>query len=111
MVTTENLWLVQGQDFQRTINLVDANNSPLQVNGYTANASFKIDPFSSNGTVYAFECALANGSLTLTMYANTTLTIQVPPVIYSYDAVITNGTQTFKVAEGIIQVDPGISIT
>ena len=109
MTTTENIIVYQGADFSRTINLTDANNNPLNVAGYSANATMKIDPYSTNGTIYSFTCILANGQLTLSMWAN--VSILIPPGYYAYDIILYNGVETYRPTEGICQVDPGVTVS
>jgi hypothetical protein len=107
-MTTENIIIYQNADFQRTISLSDANNEPLNVSGFSANATMKNDPYTTNTNFQTFETDLANGSLTLTMWANTTANLY--PGYYVYDVVLYNGVDTYRVLEGIAQVSPGVSI-
>ena len=107
MAITQNILIYQGSDFSRNITLTDQNGQPLNVSGFQANAAIKSDPYSNTANVYLFQTNLTTGNIQLLMYANVTATII--PGNYSYDIVMTNGTETFRIAEGIAQVDVGVS--
>jgi len=108
-MTTQDIYIKQGADFQRTITLADANGQPLNVTGFSANAAMKIDTFSTVANVYIFQTSLSNGQVTITMWANST--INIPPGEYQYDVLIWNNVTTIRVMEGMADVDPGISQT
>lgn len=108
-MTVENIVIYQGADFQRNIALTDANNNALNVSGFSANASMKIDPYSSNGVVTTFDTNLTNGNLEIYMPANTTIGLS--PGWYQFDVMIWNGTVTYRVMEGIAYVDAGITLS
>ena len=108
-ITVQNITIYQGADFSQNIALTDANNNPLNVAGLSANASFKIDPYSTNASIYVFQTLLSNGNLNMTMFANTT--VNVPSGFYWYDVMIWSSTAVNRVAEGIVFVDPNISLS
>ncbi len=107
-MATQDIVIQQGATFTLTIPLNDANNNPLNVSGYTANAAVKPDLYSANLTsIVVFSTALANGSLSLRLEAN--VKAYMWPGTWVYDAIITNGTTTYRVQEGKADIDPGIT--
>jgi hypothetical protein len=108
-MTTENIIIPQGADFTRIIALTDDNGEPLLTAGYSANASMKIDAYSTESNTYTFQTALANGQCTITMNANTTINISAG--FYQYDVIIWSSSNgAYRIMEGIAEVDGGISI-
>ena len=105
MVTVQNFTLEQGATFTRNIALSDSSGNPLNPAGYTAYASIKHEPDSSN--TYPFEVNLTTGNLALRMEANTTS--QLHQGKWVYDVIITNGTDVIRVSEGIVSVDPAVT--
>ena len=111
-MTTENIVIYQGATFTRNITLNDANNQPLNVVGYSANASMKIDPYANDAhstlaVPVLFNVLLSNGNLQMTMNASDTA--DVFPGYYWYDVIIWNGTSTYRIGDGLAQVFPAIS--
>jgi len=95
-----------GSTFTRDITLTNSQGDPLDVSGMTANAAIALDVY-ANTVLAVFETNLTAGMLTLRMEANDTLILV--PGIYIYDATISNGQDTFRIAEGLVQVDGGVS--
>jgi hypothetical protein len=106
-VPTQNIYIQQGATFERTINLTGNTGQPLNVSGMTANASLKIDEYSNTANVYLFTTLLQTGLLTLRMEKAVTVTI--PPGFYEYDVLVTNGTDSYKVLEGVAEIEGTIS--
>ena len=104
---TQDIFIQQGATFIRTITLTNSNGQPFNVSGYTANASMKRDLYSANDVPVVFETQLTNGSLQLRLEANTTANLW--PGTWVYDATITNGTNTYRVADGEADVDAGVT--
>ena len=107
MAVVQDILIYQGADFVRNITLTDQNGMPLNVAGFTANGAIKSDPYSNTANVFLFITNLTTGNLEITMQANVTANIM--PGTYAYDVMMNNGTETFKVAEGLATVDFGIA--
>jgi hypothetical protein len=103
-MTTTNIIIAQGATFQRDITLTDQNGQPLDVSGFQANAAIKRDHY-TNTVMTVFETNLSPGNLSLRLEDFTT-TIMVPGE-YVYDVVLTDGTTTYRIAEGLATVDAG----
>lgn len=104
---TQDIYIQAGSTFTRTITLTNSTGQPFIVSGYTANANLKRDLYSANDIPIPFETQLANGSLLLRLEANTTANMW--PGTWVYDAVISNGNTTYRVADGEADVDGGIT--
>ena len=105
IASVQNIIIEAGATFARDIALTDQNGQPLDVSGYTANAAMVREYFGN--TQYTFETNLTTGNLNLRMEANATAMLQ--PGKYVYDATLSNGTDTFRIVEGIAEVDPGVT--
>jgi hypothetical protein len=96
----------QGATFSTIIELFDANNEPIVVNGYTAVAQIKKNYTSSNA--FNFTTALANGSITLTLPAD--VSSAMTPGRYVYDVkIITSANTYLRIVEGIVTIRPQVS--
>lgn len=105
-MSVQNIFIQAGATFEQSINLQDANGNPLNVSGMTANAAMKKDILSNNA-VTVFQTTLTTGACTLRLEANVTANLY--PGKYNYDVVITSGTNTYRIAEGFCDVDPGVT--
>ena len=107
MAAVHNLYIDQGADFSAEIGIYDDFNTPWDLNGYTGEAKMKKSYYSS--TSYNFTVSVGtNGTLTLSMPAATTTSIEQGR--YVYDIVISSsaGTKT-RVIEGIATINPGVT--
>jgi len=104
-----NLVVEQGADFEAQFTVTSANNVPLDLTGYTAEAKIRKTHTSSSynnfGTSFVNR---SDGKLKLSMGNFATKILK--PGRYVYDLVITSsgGVKT-RVAEGIVTVSPGVT--
>jgi len=104
--TKSNILIEQGATFVEIIDLLDANSNPIPTLGMSANAAMKKWYTSSNVTV--FTCELANGSLTLSLAANTTGNLDFGR--YVWDACLTDiSNNIIRLVEGVATVAPGVT--
>jgi hypothetical protein len=107
MAGITNLLIDQGADFNVTVTLEDADSVAINLTGYTGKSLMRRS-FYSGLNVYAITVVIPNpatsGNIQLSMPASTS--VNIPPGRYSYDVIITNGTLTTKVLQGIIVVNP-----
>lgn len=101
----------QGADFTVTITLQDSNGVALDLTGYTGNSLIR-QSFYSDLNVFALNVSILSpttaGNIQLSLpYANTSV---IPAGRYAYDVLITNGTLTNKVLQGIMVVNPTATI-
>lgn len=105
MAAYSEITVEQYSDFSTTISLEDVEGNPMNLSSYSAISQIRKSPYTS--TYYSFNTDVSNGTIFISMSASNTA--NVPPGRYLYDTVITNGTTTTRVAEGIVTVTPGIS--
>lgn len=90
------------------INVTDSNNNPWNLAGYDVAAQVRKNPYTN--TVYTFTGnGYSNGTLTLTMNAETSAAV--PPGRYLYDVEVTSqaSNTTTRVQEGLIVFNPNIT--
>ena len=102
----------QGADFNITVTLQDSNGNPLDLTGYTGK-SFMRQSFNSDLNVFALNVSILSpttaGNIGLNLpYTSTSV---IPAGRYAYDVLITNGTLTSRVLQGIMVVNPAATIS
>jgi hypothetical protein len=106
MATKANINIDQGATFNTVISLTDDNGNPLNLTGYTGNASIRASYAAINST--SFSVALSNGQITLSLDANTTSSLKRSK--YLYDVILTDSYNNItRVLEGTIYVDPAVT--
>ena len=105
-----NQIIEQGSDFHYQKTLFDSSNNILVVTGYSSNSEMRKSYFSN--VAYPFNVSLANGVISLDMYANTTSNIT--PGFYVYDVYLfnrndANNVTTQRIIEGQITVTPAVT--
>jgi hypothetical protein len=104
-----NLVVEQKADFEATFTVTSANNVPIDLTGYSAEAKIKKHHTSSSFTNFGVSFVnRPSGVLKLSMSSFATSLLK--PGRYSYDILITSsgGVKT-RVVEGQVTVTPGIS--
>ena len=109
VATVTNLILEPGATFQRNIALSDENGQPLHVAGFVANGAIKTDHY-ANSFLAIFASDLTDGNLSLRLEANVTATFPVGMEPCVYDVYMSNGTDVYRIAEGLVLVDPGTGV-
>lgn len=108
MSTKANLIIDQGATYNTTVTLTDSNGDVINLTGYSGAAQMRKSYTSS--TAYSFDVLIGstNGTITLSMAANTTAGI--PGGRYLYDVELTDTAQNIsRVFEGIVTVNPNIT--
>ena len=106
MAVKSNITIDQGTDFRVTINVTDANNSPIALGGYTGKAQFRKHYTSLNS--YDFDVSLANGAVTLSLSSNTTNSVNPGRYVYDCELTSTTGVKS-RIVEGIVTVSPQVT--
>lgn len=106
-----DLVINQRASFEVTFNVIQANNAPLNLGGYTANAALKTDFYANDTSATHFTTTIANaqsGSITIALSPDQTANLDITK--YYYDVVITD-TDGFKtrVVEGRARVSGGVA--
>jgi len=106
MAVKSNINIDQGTDFRVTVNVTDANNSPIVLTGYTGKSQFRKHYTSSSA--YAFDVSLANGAVTLFLSSNTSNSINPGRYVYDCELTSTTGVKS-RIVEGIVTVSPQVT--
>lgn len=106
---TINIVIEQGSDFSATFTIKNADNSYLNLLGFTAESKMKKSYYTS--TSVPLNVSFTNrpgGVITLSLPASVTSTLS--PKRYVYDIILTSpsGVKT-RVIEGIATVTPGVT--
>jgi hypothetical protein len=108
MATKANLIVDQGATFQTIVTLTNSDGDPIDISGYTGAAQLRKSYTSS--TFYSFGVTLggANGTITLSLSANTSANIAGGRYLYDVELTDQGGTVS-RVFEGIVTVNPNIT--
>lgn len=102
----KNIVIDQGTTFSNTFILLDSNNEPLVVSGYSARAQLR-KHYLSNTSV-SFGCVLSNGEVVLSL-----TDIQTSNLVsgrWVYDIELVDGSNTVsRVYEGIVSITPEVT--
>lgn len=106
---TINIVIEQGSDFSATFTIKNADNSYLNLLGFTAECKMKKSYYTSSFVPLNVSFTdRSKGAITLSLPAATTSTLS--PKRYVYDIILTSpgGVKT-RVIEGIATVTPGVT--
>lgn len=106
------LYTHQGQDFERTIQILNQETkSPTNLDGYTANSSIKRSHYSKN-SVANFSCSISNtsnGEITISLNKNETANLAGSHT-YVFDIKTTDSEGIVKFpVEGTLRVFSGVT--
>jgi len=105
MASKANITMDQGSTFSTDIYLVDDNNNPLDLTGYTGTSKMKKSYASNSATTFTVN--VVNGMVTLFLNSNTTTNLT--PGKYVYDVVLSSNAASVRILEGIVTVAPGVT--
>lgn len=108
MATKANLSIDQGATFNTVITLTDNDGNAIDISGYTGAAQMRKHYTSSTAKVFTVSLGGANGTITLSMNANTTANIEAGRYLYDVELTDTSGIVS-RVFEGIVTVNPNIT--
>lgn len=98
-----NLVVDQGATFNTVFTVNDDAGAPINFSGYTGRSQMRKHYTSSNSVSFGVTLS-SNGSVTLSLSANTTDNLV--PGRYVYDLEVINGDIVSRVVEGIVTVTP-----
>lgn len=108
-VSSVNITIEQGTDFETTFNVTNPDNTASPLIGYSAVSKIRKHPGSTEYSSFTISITAALGQITVSM--GNTVTASLDPGRYYYDVVIvnsSNGKRT-RVVEGMALVTAGIS--
>jgi len=108
MAIKTNIVIDQGSDYEVTVNVKDANNSPVALTGFTGAAQMR--KHYTSLTSYSFGVAITanTGEVTLSMAAN--ISNYISPGRYVYDCELTSSSNTkLRIVEGIVTITPQVT--
>lgn len=109
MAIKAHLSMDAGATFHTEIELVNDDDEPMDLTGYTVTAAMRKSATASVAHRFLATHDAAGGKIFLDMSADTTLTIV--PGRYLYDAFIVAPTgQVTKIVEGVVTVNASISL-
>lgn len=108
MAIKANLIIDQGTDYSTTITLTDDQDNVVDLTGYTANAQMKKTYTSSNVVTFTTTITPLQGFVTLSL--TDTQTANITPGRYVYDVILTVGSITTRIVEGIVTVTPRVTV-
>jgi hypothetical protein len=107
MAIKANLTIDQGTDYSTSITLTDDEDNIVSLVGYTANAQIRKTYSSSNSVSFSTEITEAQGVITLSL--TDAQTANITPGRYVYDVILTTGSMTTRIVEGIVTVTPRVT--
>jgi len=109
MAAISNIFIDQGTDFSVTVDVTDANGSPLNLSGYTAASQIR-KSYASSSASATFSTSISEASGQVTMSLTDTQTSGLAAGRYLYDLNITSSASvTSRVVEGQVIVTPGVT--
>jgi hypothetical protein len=108
MAVKGNLVIDQGTDYKVTLNVENLNSMAANLVGYTAAAKMKKYYTSSKSYIFGATIDPADGTVELTMDANTTHKITAGRYVYDCEVRSPGGTIT-RLIEGIVTVTPQVT--
>lgn len=108
MAIKSNIIIDQGTDYEVTINVRDANTTPISLAGFTGVAQLRKYYTSSRKFNFGVTVSANTGEVTLSMSAANTACIAAGR--YVYDCVLTSNTNIVsRIVEGIATINPRVS--
>lgn len=108
MAIKSNIIIDQGTDYEVTINVKDANTTPVNLTGFTGVAQLRKYFTSSRKYDFTVTIGANTGEVTLAMAAANTASIAAGR--YVYDCVLTSNTNVVsRIVEGIATINPRVT--
>ena len=108
MADVKNFNIDQGATFYSNIQYLDINKNPISLSGFDVKAQLRKTYYSANAVTFTSNIVNATyGNISLTLPANATSNLRVGRYVYDLRANI--GNITYRIAEGIITVNPGVT--
>lgn len=106
MATKANLVIDQGSTFASSIDILDENDEPVNLTGYSARGQIRKHYSSSNSV--SFTTTVSNGSVVISLTANQTTNMVSGRYVYDIELVDPANT-VLRILEGIVTVTPEVT--
>ena len=108
MAIKTNIVIDQGSDYEVTVNVRDANNTPVTLTGYTGAAQMRKHYTSLTSYSFGVTVTANTGEVTLSMSSNVSNLIS--PGRYVYDCELTSSSNTkLRIVEGLVTITPQVT--
>jgi len=111
MAIKSNIIIDQGADYEVTININDANTTPIDLNGFVGRAKMRKHYTSSKAYDFQVVVTANTGEVTMSMNSATSSTIS--PGRYVYDCYLSynsnNSVIESRIVEGLVTITPQVS--
>lgn len=108
MATKANLIIDQGASYSTTIDILDEDGEPINLTNYTGAAQMRKHYTSTTATSFVVTLGGVEGTLTLSMSANTTANLSAGRYVYDVELTSDSGLIS-RVLEGIVTVTPNVT--
>ena len=109
MATTKNLTIDQGSSFSESVTYRDTNKNPVSLSGYDIQGMMRKSYYSANAIVFTTTVTDAtNGNIVISLNFNQTANVAAGR--YVYDVRANTANTAVRIQEGIITVNPGVTI-
>jgi len=105
-----NIYIEQGTSFSTTITIDDVYGEVFNLNYYAVSSQIRKSYYSANTTA-VFDTAInvGQGSITLSLSAQTTANIYPGRYVYDTKLVGINNGQASRILEGVVEVSPSVT--
>lgn len=108
MAQVQNLYIDQGTTFSLSIIVSDQNGDPKDLTDYTAAAQMRRSYYTNTAIDFTADVTLPDdGEVTISLTAEETTAIKAGR--YVYDIEISSDSETIRVLEGIIVINPEVT--
>lgn len=108
MAQVQNLYIDQGTTFSLSIIVSDQNGDPKDLTDYTAAAQMRRSYYTNTAIDFTADVSLPDdGEVTISLTAEETTAIKAGR--YVYDIEISSESETIRVLEGIIVINPEVT--
>lgn len=108
MAITKNLFVDQGATFTEYVKFIDNTKAAVDLTGYTVAGQMRRSFFSANAVNLTTNIVdAANGNIEISLTASETANLTINR--YVYDVEVTSNVRVFRVVEGIVTVNPGVT--
>jgi len=108
MAQIQNIYIDQGTTFSLSINVSDQNGDPKDLSDYTAAAQMRKSYYTNTSIDFTADVSLPlDGEVTISLTAEETSAIKAGR--YVYDIEISNESETLRVLEGIVVINPEVT--